>query len=73
MRKFRGWAKTALSRFEAEVYQIWGAVGESLWCGLTGFFQIVDIMFRCRYIFGQSSKSVSKAGSVISEYVSKFG
>jgi len=52
---------------------------------LTNIFPIVDIMFRCREMFGQSSKSVPKRGkcpessdqifqmTVISQYVSKFG
>jgi len=64
MQKFMGWTKnspTVLSHLWTKVHQIWG-MKESR-CKLTSFFPIVDIMFRCRDMFGQSSKSVHKVQS----------
>jgi len=44
--------------------RLWGHVGES--CSLTTFLPIVDIMFRCKDMFCQSSKSVPKAFFAVS-------
>jgi len=64
MRKFRGRisknSPTVLSSFWTKVHQIWGHVGKSR--GLTIFSPIVDIMFRCRDMFGQCSKLGLKNG-----------
>jgi len=50
---------TLLRRLWTKVHQIRGHVGDP--CRLTSFFLIVYIMFHCRDMFCQSSKSVPKS------------
>jgi len=62
MRKFRGeWAKTAQpfsAVFAPKFIKFGGHVRSP--CRLRSFLPIVDIVFRCGDMFGQSSKSVPK-------------
>jgi len=57
---FTGWAETRPS-FLAVCGPKFTKSGGGDPCRLTSFLLIVDIMFLCRDIFGQSSKSVPKA------------